>query len=133
MRPPSSAILNETPTGIYWYDDGILHVITKRGPEPPLEERKKQTETLISNLRGKKICAIIDITNSTPTDSESREYNARILPEIFCAIAFIATNPLGKILVNIYLGFKPLSFPHKVFSNIEDAREWIMQYNKNKQ
>src|SRR3954471_8495556 len=108
MQPPSSAKINETPGSISWFEDDILYVVTKRGPMEPVENRKKQTDEFIRNLKGKKLCAIIDVTNSSPSNRESREYNTLILPQIFHAIAFIATTALGKMLVNLYLGMKPL-------------------------
>jgi hypothetical protein len=128
MKPPSTVSINETSNSTSWFDDGIMYVVTKRNPYEATEERKKQTTEFIKKLNGKKICAIIDVTNSSTFSRESREYNAIILPQMFCAIAFIARNPLGRMLVNLYLGMKPLAFPHKIFSNEEDAKEWILQH-----
>jgi hypothetical protein len=128
MEPPGSAEVIETPTSRYWFDEGILYVVGKKAPALPLAEQKKLTEAFKKKLDGKKICGVMDVSNSSPTSKEAREYNSKEIPEMFKAIAFIARNPVGRMIANVYLGFKPFSFPSKVFSNEEDARKWIRQF-----
>lgn len=72
----------------------------------------------------------MDITKAKPAARGSREYNASVFPEIFRALAFITTNPLSKMLVNLYLGARPLPFPVKMCSSEREAREWIEQYRR---
>lgn len=128
MKPPESAQVFESATSKFWYEDGILCAITQKAPSQPFEEHKKRMEEFRKSLDGKKICAIIDITNSSVTSSENREYNHDMLPQIFKAIAFVTSTALGKMLVNLYLGMQPSPFPTKVFSNEKDAKEWIKQH-----
>lgn len=128
MKPPSTAEVNETSTSTYWLHEGILYVIGKRGKELPLEEQKKQTEDFKKKLNGQKICAVMDVTNSTPSSKEAREYSAKQLPEMFKAIAFVAKNPVGRMMANLYLTFKPFSFTTKVFGDEEEAIKWIRQF-----
>jgi len=128
MKPPESAQVFETATSTYWYDEGILCAITQKAPAQPFEEHKKRMDEFKNSLKGEKICAIIDITNSSVTSAENREYNHQVLPGIFKAIAFITSTALGRMLVNLYLGMQPSAFPTKVFSNEKDAKEWIRQY-----
>lgn len=121
--------ISETPTSTYWFDDeGILCAVSKNTPLPSLEDRKRTMEEFKKKLDGKKICMIMDITNSAPTDKESRNYNANELPKIFNAIAFICRSPLGKMLAHLYMGFSPGKVPTKIFSKEKDAREWIREY-----
>jgi hypothetical protein len=125
MEPSKSAEVFKTPTSTYWFNDGILFIVSKKGPELPLEEQKKQTEAFRQKLDGKKICAIIDVTNASPSSKETREYSTKVLPELFKAIAFVTRSAVGKMMAHLYFGFKPLPFPAKVFSNEKDALEWI--------
>jgi len=128
MTPPASAEVFSTANNSYWYEGALLCIVTHKAPALPFDEQKKRSEAFKSALNGKKICAVIDITNSSITSSESREYNQRVLPEIFKAIAFVSQNALGKMLVNLYLGMQSPPFPIKVFSNDKDAKAWIAQY-----
>lgn len=127
MVPPKSAVVTETKTSTYWFDEeGILYVIGKN-ENSPFEERKKQTEEFIRMLNGKKICAIMDITQSPPSTREIREYNLKMLPQIFKCAAFVTSSVLGRMLVNLYLGISPLPFPAKIFATEQEAHAWIRQ------
>jgi hypothetical protein len=132
MKPSDPSKVFETPTSTYWFEGEILFVIGKKGPELSLEEQKRLTKDFIKKLDGKKICAVMDVTNTSPSSREAREYNAKVIPEIFKAVAFIARNPVGRMLANVYLAFKPFEFAHKVFSNEDDAVKWIRQFTEDK-
>jgi len=128
MKAPDSAEIFETPASTYWFDKEVLFVIAKNAPPLPMQEQVKQTEEFKKKLGGKKICAIMDVTEAAASSRETREYNTRELPTMFKAIAFITRSALGRMLAHLFLGMKPMSFPVKVFSNEQDAREWIKQY-----
>jgi hypothetical protein len=126
--PPDSAEIFENENSKYWFDNGILYVISKKGKQLPLSEYKKRTDEFIEKMNGKKVCAIMDISDSTPMSPEAREHNQKTLPQIFKAIAFITRTALGRMLINLYLGLKPSPFPTKVFSNEKDALKWLSEY-----
>jgi hypothetical protein len=128
MEPSKTAEVFETSTSRYWFENNLLFVIGKQGPQPPLEEQKKLTEDFIKKLNGKKICAVMDVTHSSAAPRESREYTSKMMPQMFTAIAFIAKNPVGRMLANLYFSFNPFPFEHKVFSNDEDALKWIRRF-----
>jgi hypothetical protein len=128
MIPPDSAEVFETETSKYWFVGDLLYIVTKHGPEPDLEIQKKRTEEFKQKLGGKKVCAIVDISHSSPSSKKAREYNTGELPKIFKAMAFVTKNPLSRMLANIYLGVKPLPFPVKMCSCEEEAHKWIQQY-----
>ncbi|MCW3101837.1 MAG: hypothetical protein JWO09_277 [Bacteroidetes bacterium] len=128
MTPPASAQVFETANNSHWYEGELLCIVTRKAPAIAFDEHRKRSEAFKSALNGKKICAVIDITNSSITSAENREYNQQVLPEIFKAIAFVSQTALGKMLVNLYLGMQPPPFPTKVFSNDKDAKAWIAQY-----
>ena len=125
MIPPKSAEVFETATSKYWFDDGLMYVLTKKGTPPDLDTHKKDMEAFKKRIGNKKICAIMEVNDSTPTSKEIREYNTAELPGLFKAIAFIIKSPLMKMLASLYLGIKSNPFPIKMFSTEEEAREWI--------
>ncbi len=128
MEPSNSAEVIETENSKYWFENDILYVVQKKGPALSMETRVKRTEDFKKKLAGKKICSIMDITNTSPSSREARDYNTKELPTIFKAIAFISNSPMGRMLAHLYLGFKPMQFPVKMFANRQDAEEWIKQY-----
>jgi hypothetical protein len=128
VKPPKSAQVIEAPNSTYWFEDGILFVVTKKAPPLSLEDQKRVTEEFIRKLNGKKICAVMDVTNSSPSPRPNREYSSKLMPEVFKAIAFIARNPVGRMMANLYFTYTPFPFEHKVFKNEKEARDWIKQF-----
>jgi len=128
MEPLKSTEVFDSPNSKYWFEEGILYVIAKKAPELSLEVQKEQMEAFKRKLDGKKICSIMDVTNTSSSSKEARDYNTKELPTIFKAIAFIINNPLSRMIAHLYLGFSPLKFPVKMFSNEKDAKEWIKNY-----
>ena len=129
MKPPDSVKVIETQNSSYWFENDIMYVVLKKAPELPLEETKKQTEEFKKMLNGKKICAIMDFTNSSPSSKESREYSRKQIADMFNAIAFISNSVFGRTIAHLFFGFVTLPFPVKVFANKEDAKQWVHQYH----
>jgi hypothetical protein len=129
MEIPKNTNIIDWPTSAMWFDeDGILCVISKKAPAQTLEEARKSMEDF-ENLTGKrKVCMLIDITNSAPTSKEMRDYSAAELPKITKALAMISTSALGKMIANLFFGLKPPPYPTKMFSNEKEAKEWLKQY-----
>ncbi|HXA01939.1 MAG TPA: STAS/SEC14 domain-containing protein [Cytophagaceae bacterium] len=129
MKIPENANVIDWPTSILWFDeDGILCAISKKVPEQTLEEAKESMLDFERLTGGKKVCMLIDITNSSPTSKEMRDYSAAELPKITKALAMISTSALGKMIANLFFGLKPPPYPTKMFSNEKDAKEWLKQY-----
>ncbi|HEY0031280.1 MAG TPA: hypothetical protein VGC65_11015 [Bacteroidia bacterium] len=133
MRPPDLAEVFEMTTSKYWFEDGVLYLVTTKVPHPSFELAKAETQSFKKRFKGKKMCAVMDVTDASPSSKEVRDYNTKELPEMFKAIAFITRTALGKMLANLYLGIKPVPFPVKIFSNEEEAKKWIAQFNKSDQ
>lgn len=129
LAPPNSKNVTETRTSTYWFDEDILYIIGKK-EQVPCQERQRQMQEFLVMLNGKKVCAIMDISQSPPTDHEMREYNLKILPRLFKCVAFITASLLDRVLVNLYLGVSPLPLPSKIFSTEEEARNWVKHFLK---
>lgn len=128
MQPPESAEVFETSTSKYWFANGFMYVVTKKGTPPNLETHVKEMEEFKRRADNKKVCAIIEVNDSTPTSRAVRDYNTKALPEMFNAIAFIINKPVMKMLASLYLGVTTTPFPVKMFSNENEAREWVKKY-----
>ena len=44
------------------------------------------------------------------------------------AMAIISASPLGRMVANLFFGFKPPVYPVKFCATQEEAKEWIKQY-----
>ncbi|MDP1800512.1 MAG: STAS/SEC14 domain-containing protein [Bacteroidota bacterium] len=130
LKIPGNVQVQEWPTSTSWIDeDGILYSISKKGVEPPsLEETKKLLEQFKEMIGGKKICMLIDVTHTTESTRETRDYVAEEFPKYVKAIAMVSDSALGKMLANLFFTLKTQPYPTKMFSNEIDAKAWLKQY-----
>jgi hypothetical protein len=129
MEIPKNVEVMEWPTSTIWFDEnGILCAISKKAAPQTLEETKKSIEDFRSISKGKKVCMLLEITNSAPSSKETRDYIAVEMPKIATAIAMISKSALGKMMVNLFFGLKPPPYPTKMFTDEKEAKEWLKQY-----
>lgn len=129
MQAPTNAELIETATSVQWMDEnGIICSISKKHPPQSLDETKKEIENWYKRWGNKRHCLLLDITNSSPSSKEVRDYAADELPKMAKAIAMISNSALGRMVANLFFGLKPPPYPTKMFSNEQEAKEWLKQY-----
>lgn len=126
LQPPPDAEVTEWPSSVTWQDEeGILYSISKPGTTS-FEETKKIVAEFIKY--DKKFCLLIDVTHSSETTREVREYVAEEFPKFVKAIAMISKSSLGKMVANIFFALKAQPYPKKFFNDEHEAREWLRQY-----
>jgi hypothetical protein len=132
MIVPQNAEVFDTLTSTYWYDDAgfVCSISKKRDPPLSLEETKKVLEEFKSNLRTEKICLLIDVTHTSETTREIRDYAAVEFPKFVKAIAMVSESALGKMLANLFFSVKTQPYPTKMFNDEEKARVWLKQHCK---
>ncbi len=132
LTPPDKYEVKETKTGIYWIeDDGILvSVPFKDAPKLSIEESKQQMLDFMEEFQNQKFCMLMDAHVNQQTSKEEREFSDEWLPKVVLALAVIVYNPLGKMMVNMYLGLKPPPYPLKMFgpNEVEKAKDWLRTY-----
>jgi hypothetical protein len=131
LIPPSGTEIFETSSSQYWFADGLLYLISKKDHTPSTEEQGiAELVRFNEQLKGRKIAAVMDISQSRPATPEQRSRQGRELSRFFSAIAFIATNPMTRMLTNVYLGTTDLGMPVKLFSTSEEALKWIAPFRQ---
>jgi hypothetical protein len=126
---PENAKVIEFPTSTVWFDDdGILWSISKKAPQPTMEESLLQLEEFKKLTGGKKLCMLADVTQSVETNREMREFAAEELPKIIKAIAMVSDSAMGKMLANLFFNLKKQPYPVKMFNSVEEAHKWLKQY-----
>lgn len=129
LTKPTSANVMEWPTSTAWFDEsGILCSISKKASSPTLEETKKVIEDFRSIIGNKKVCLLIDVTYTSESSREIREYVAEEFPKFIKAIAMVSDSALGKMLANIFFTLKSQPYPTKMFTDETEAKNWLKQY-----
>ena len=129
MQPPENVKIYDWSTSTFWFDeDGIFCAISKKTPPQTLEESKKSVDDLMKVIGEKKICMLIDVTNSGESTKEVRDYAAVEFPKFIKAIAMVSKSALGKMLANLFFSIKSQPYPTKMFNDENEARQWLKQY-----
>jgi hypothetical protein len=129
MVPPKNAKVTETFTSTYWFDEnGILCSVAKKVPPQSLEETMRLMDEFKTMLGDRKVCMLIDSTNSGESSREVRDYAAVEFPKFIKAMALVSSSELGKMLANLFFNLKHQPYPTKMFTGETEAKEWLKQY-----
>lgn len=128
LTKPANADIIEWPTATIWFNEGILFSISKKVPQQTLEEVKKSLEDFKLLIGDKKVCMLIDVTHTTESSRELKDFAAKEFPKIIKAIAMVSDSALGKMLANLFFTLKTQPYPTKMFNNEKEAKEWLKQY-----
>ena len=126
---PENAKVVEKPTAFYWFDGNKwVYFIGKKSHPIEVAEAQEFLQDWQEMAGNKPFCLIADVTNVTPAPKVIREYAAIIFPEQIVAIAILSASPMGRMVGHLFLQFKPMPYPAKVFGNEIDAKKWLSQY-----
>ena len=129
MTPQKNAEVLELPTSTLWFEEnGILCVNSKRSPPQTTEEQKQSLKTFFDFLNGRKVCLLLDVTLANPSSEEQRELASAEFPGFTRALAFLSGSALGKMVANIFFSIKKQPYPLKMFTDEAEAKEWLKQY-----
>jgi hypothetical protein len=132
MEIPKDVKTYELSSSTLWQDkDGIWISLPKPGVPPKLtiEQLNVEVNQLKEILGNKPVCLIGFGNPDAPAPNrEERELIADLFPQIVKAMAIVTTSPVSRMIANLFFGLKPPTYPTKMFSTFEDAKEWIMQY-----
>lgn len=99
------------------------------------EEAKVHAKFLIELCEGKRYPFILDGRDvHAKFTHEARDFfsNYEPLIKIRSAQAFIINNTPNRLLLKFYLKFHPPANPVKIFNNLKDAEDWVMQFEVRK-
>lgn len=132
MELPENIEVFETKKSLFWIEpDGILCTISKKkSPKLSSEDDVMGLDGFYEFVGRKKRCILLDAKNARPNTAQERKETAVMLPKILKALAVIVHNPLGEMVVNLFVGLEKPSYPMKVFKPGEEqeAREWLRTY-----
>lgn len=129
MEPPKNIEVFEWETSRFWFDEkGILCSISKKVKPQSLEETKMIVNDFRKLIGDRKVCLLLDVTNSSEASKEVRDYAAVEFPKFVKAMALISKSALGKMLGNLFFSVKSQPYPSKIFNDEKEAKEWLQQY-----
>ena len=129
MQIPDNVEIHELPTSVLWFDEsGILCSVAKKVPQQTIEEAKKTMIDFLKITGGRKVCLLSDSTDSPPADKEMRDYAAEVIPEVAKAVGIISRSAVGKMAANLFFSIKKQPYPVKMFTDENEAKEWLKQY-----
>jgi len=129
LVPPPNVKLEITDTSVGWFgEDGIYCSMGLKNPKKQsLEEMKAFTENWMKQFDSK-ICLLSVVDAKNESDKETRDYIAKVLPEIVEAMALVVNSVLGRMASNLFFRINKQDYPVKVFTDVEEARTWLRQY-----
>jgi hypothetical protein len=131
MDIPKDVQTYDMPTSIIWIRDGIVYSTPKQGivQQPNPEQMRNDMKKFREIVGNEKICMVVEVNpKSQPARKEDRDAIAAEIASFTKAMAMITPSPVTRMIVNLFFGFKPPSYPIKIFSNEKDATSWIKQF-----
>ena len=109
-------------------EDSIVHV-TYRHVTVTVEDAKDQVAIYRELGNGQPVLRLVDMTQLISTDGEVRQYG--VSPETIAmtrAMAVISNSFVSKMLANFFLKFNKPPFPVRLFTDKEEAIDWLKQF-----
>jgi hypothetical protein len=123
----------KTRTATIFMDaDDILHIVMHRDVKMDYEDALDNYLVVKNFTGGKKILKLIDSREPWSIDRKARAFlNKKEIKEHTIARAVVHDSAFTKILSSFILSITSSPIPVKVFTNIEEARAWLLEMKKN--
>lgn len=128
MRLPQDGTkVHQHPLATIWVDrDGILHKISKNTPRT-VDNVTDLYSLIRRTTHGKKVCAMIEVSNETASGPEVREVLRKEIPQTFRAVALLTNTQIGQMVATITSVLTPVHVPTEVFKEEPKAEEWLKE------
>lgn len=112
-----------------WLEDGIIFNSYKPNLVINLEIAKLMVKERLRITNGITRPLFVDISNLISVDLEAREYlSGGDAIKFASAGAIYSTNPISKFAGKLFIDVNQPNAPTKIFSNKEEAIEWLQQF-----
>ena len=125
--PKDGTKIYQHPLATLWVDrEGILHKISKKTPRT-VENVTDLYSLIRRTTHGKKVCAMIEVSNETASGPEVRDVLKREIPQTFRAVALITNTQIGQMVATMASVLTPVYVPTEVFKEEPKAEEWLKE------
>lgn len=119
-----------TASGFTWLDeDGIILAVGSDHQLHTLEHAIENTKVNAELAGVKRRPFLIDMNKVKTMSSEARAYYAGPEPKkSVTAVAIVTNSGVGKVVANFFLRLTTPLLPTRLFTDVEEARKWLMDY-----
>lgn len=110
---------------IYMREDGILEIRVKEDAEVDEAALLENFEATLPLTGGKKVPALLDCRRHFFISSEARALTAKLASDHRTAHAMVLSSLAIRLIANFYLNVNKPSQPTKVFTNYDEAVDWL--------
>jgi hypothetical protein len=132
MEIPANGEVTELKAYFTWMGkDKIIRTKVKPFADVSIDEARENSIAVNTLAAGGKHPLLIDSRNIRSISKEARDFfsmNNRESSVI--AFAIIIDSPLSRIIGNFFMGLNKPRVPARLFSNEEEAIEWLKQVSK---
>ncbi len=117
-------------SGITWLDDsGIVIAVGANHAIHTLEHAIENHKIIAELAGGIRRPFLIDMTDVKAMSHAARDYYAGPEPpKAITAVAILTTSSIGKMVANLFLSLTKPVLPTKMFTDFEEAKNWLMQF-----
>jgi len=111
-------------------DDGIIKLICFTRDET-IEKARIALDAFKIISEGKKNPLLVDIRQQKSISREARLfYSGKEFTDQVTSLAFVVESAISKVLANFFLGLNKPPYPTRLFTNEDEAIEWLKNYLK---
>lgn len=130
---PGEDILDRENDFTWKTHDSIICSVPKEVQKQfTLEEQEQQLVEFREIFGTDKQYMISVINPYAKSNKETRDFAARVIPDLVEAIAVINDSALGRMTINLFVGLRPPTYHLKVFTNSKTAFKWIRELKAQK-
>lgn len=128
LKIPDTGVVR-TPKSSHWIENGILFSLPDDKAYLDIDEAKAIT-SVFQDLSQKPLPLFVDFHTITGQSAETRDYFSSDPVHIttFSAVALFVSNPVARVIANIFIGLVKPQKPTKLFTDYEQAMTWLNQY-----
>ena len=117
---------------IYTLDNGIQKEVWRTGELTDVAIVQQHMERIHEELKEETdILMLIDSSRTTKMSKEVRDYlgdyTIEPLPD---AVALLVSSGISKVIGTLFLKFKKIPYPMRLFTNENKAIKWLLEYKR---
>ena len=126
---PNGPVHNLTAYTTWMGQDGIVRTKVKPHAEVTIKEAIENSIAVNSYFSQKKYPLLIDSRHIKSISKEARDhFSVRDRETGINSFAVLIDSPLSRIIGNFFMGLNKPSVPAKLFTNEQEAIDWLKQY-----
>ena len=124
---PTDRPVWEGDIATYWFEGDIL--VSRSKSVRRTVENLHANATLVAQItEGRPFPLLIFLTDSPMPDQAARRLSNELLPKNYRAMAMMARPGLASFIMKVLFGLRKPPIPMKSFTDVRDAKAWLLQY-----